>query len=83
MVYARSMTDNENFETTGNLLDIVQLTALFGEPDHAQSSVAAWTGDTCYSISGEPLPMWNPAEAAELAAVWRAESERAAERAGE
>lgn len=71
-------TDMERFEAGGDLLDIIELTALFGEPGHQQGAVAAWTGDTCYSTSGEPLPVWTVEHAAILAAAWREDAARVA-----
>lgn len=62
------------------IVDIAELTEMFGELADQQEAVAAWTGeDDIYERwSGEPQPRWTRAEAAELLRIWQRDAERIA-----
>ena len=53
-------------------LDLADLTRFLGEPDHQQEAVFSWSGET------DRTKTWTEAEAAELAEIWKADTERIA-----
>lgn len=53
-------------------LDIADLTRFLGLPDHEQAAVFSWTGET------DREKRWTEVEAAELAEIWKADTERIA-----
>lgn len=63
------MTTTQQDIDTDATLDIVELTAYLGQPDHEQSAVLAWTGEALDHL-------WTATEAEQLAGVWAADTER-------
>jgi hypothetical protein len=50
-------------------IDYIELTARLGLPDHEQSAVLAWTGESADHL-------WTEADAEDLAGMWAADTER-------
>lgn len=66
--------DHDGYWTTEveRVLDLADLTRFLGAPDHDQEVVYSWTGETDRS------KRWTEVEAAELAEIWKADTERIA-----
>lgn len=60
---------NSSDSSTGPAIDYIGLTERLGLPAHEQAAVLAWTGENTGHL-------WTEAEAAELAEVWAADTER-------
>jgi len=62
------MTETGTIDTEATM-DVAELTARLGLPEHEQSAVLAWTGESADHI-------WTETDAVELADIWAADIER-------